>query len=141
MRPLLLALPALTLLCLTPSHPAYSQDKKARPAEDKIDFVLGKAYKLPSEYTNQESTYFSIVAGLNDRLYVGTRFNTVRGELAGMPTDITVNRWQYSAGWFVTPLLLTKVEWVNQSYVDFPTSDIRNGGLFKGFMVEGTLAF
>jgi hypothetical protein len=72
MRPLLLALPALTLLCLTPSRPAFAQDKNARPAEDKIDFVLGKAYKLPSEYTNQESTYFSIVAGLNDRLYVGT---------------------------------------------------------------------
>ena len=76
-----------------------------------------------------------------DQLYLGARYNTVRGELAGIPNDITVNRWQYGGGWFVTPLLLTKVEYVNQKYLDFPTTDIRNGGQFKGFMVEGVLAF
>jgi len=77
----------------------------------------------------------------DDRLYVGARYNTVRGELAGITNDITVNRWQYGAGWFVTPLLLAKAEWVNQTYLNFPTTDIRNGGQFKGFMFEGTLAF
>jgi len=41
----------------------------------------------------------------------------------------------------VTPLLLAKIEWVNQKYMNFPTTDIRNGGQFKGFMMEGTLAF
>jgi sugar lactone lactonase YvrE len=34
-------------------------------------WLLGQALKLPSELTNQESGYFSIVAGLNDRLYIG----------------------------------------------------------------------
>ena len=76
-----------------------------------------------------------------DQLYVGARYNTVKGELAGISNDINVNRWQYGGGWFVTPLLLTKVEYVNQKYLDFPTTDIRNGGQFKGFMVEGALAF
>jgi hypothetical protein len=76
-----------------------------------------------------------------DQLYVGGRYNTVKGELAGLPNDITVNRYQVSAGWFVTPLMLTKLEWVNQKYLDFPTTDIRSGGQFKGFMVEATLAF
>jgi sugar lactone lactonase YvrE len=39
--------------------------------EPKRDWLLAHAYKLPSEYTNQESGYFSIVAGHNGRLYIG----------------------------------------------------------------------
>src|SRR5215831_7120640 len=35
------------------------------------DWLLARAYKFPSEYTNQESGYFSIVAGQNGRLYIG----------------------------------------------------------------------
>ena len=34
-----------------------------------------------------------------------------------------------------------KGEWVRQTYQDFPTTDIRSGGLFKGFMVEGVVSF
>lgn len=34
-------------------------------------WILAHAYKLPSQYTNQESGYFALVAGLNDRLYIG----------------------------------------------------------------------
>jgi hypothetical protein len=35
------------------------------------DWILAHAYKIPSQYTNQESGYFSIVAGRNERLYIG----------------------------------------------------------------------
>jgi hypothetical protein len=48
---------------------------------------------------------------------------------------------QIAGGWFVTPALLAKLEWVTQKYNDFPTSDIRNGGKFSGFVVEGVVAF
>jgi hypothetical protein len=34
-------------------------------------WLIGKAYKIPSQYTNQESGYFSIVEGHNRRLYIG----------------------------------------------------------------------
>jgi hypothetical protein len=34
-------------------------------------WLLARAVKLPTEYTNQESGYFSIVAGKNGRLYIG----------------------------------------------------------------------
>jgi sugar lactone lactonase YvrE len=34
-------------------------------------WLFGKAVHIPSEYTNQESGYFSIVEGLNGRIYVG----------------------------------------------------------------------
>ncbi len=35
------------------------------------DWLLAKAYKLPSQYTNQESGYFSIIEGHNGKLYIG----------------------------------------------------------------------
>ncbi len=48
---------------LSPHTPAA--DPETKP------WLLGHAYKVPSEYTNQESGYFSIVEGKNDRLYIG----------------------------------------------------------------------
>lgn len=35
-------------------------------------WLLGEAFHIPSEYTNQESGYFSIIEGKNGKLYVGT---------------------------------------------------------------------
>jgi len=43
----------------------------AASAADKPHWLLGRATKLPSQYANQESGYFSIVEGLNGRLYIG----------------------------------------------------------------------
>lgn len=52
---------ALALVC---------SPEEARP-ENPPSYLLGKAYKIPSQYTNQESGYFSIVEGKNGRLYIG----------------------------------------------------------------------
>ena len=76
-----------------------------------------------------------------EKLYVGGRYNTVKGQLQGIATDISVNRSQLGGGWFVTPNVLAKMEYVNQKYNDFPTTDIRNGGQFKGVMIEGVVSF
>ncbi len=77
----------------------------------------------------------------DQRLYIAARYNTVKGQLAVGTPDVTVKRSQVGGGWFLTPNVLTKIEYVNQKYLDFPTTDIRNGGKFKGFMVEGVVAF
>jgi hypothetical protein len=77
----------------------------------------------------------------DDRLYVSGRYNTVSGRLAGIANDIGVKRTQMGAGWFLTPTVMMKGEWVTQKYTKFPTTDIRSGGQFKGFMVEATVAF
>jgi hypothetical protein len=78
---------------------------------------------------------------LGDKLYVSSRYNTVAGRFAGFTEDAKVARTQAGGGWFITPLVLVKGEWVNQKYTDFPVTDIRSGGRFKGFMVEGVVAF
>jgi hypothetical protein len=77
----------------------------------------------------------------NDKLYLGGRYNTVNGQLQGIANDITVKRTQLGGGWFVTPNVLSKIEFVRQNYENFPTSDIRNGGKFEGVMIEGVVAF
>ena len=78
---------------------------------------------------------------LDDQLYVTGRYNVVKGQLAGMTSDVRVDRTQFGGGWFVTPGILLKGEYVNQLYHDFPLTDIRHGGRFKGFMMEGAIGF
>ncbi len=77
----------------------------------------------------------------HEKLFVGARYNTTNGTLVGIPNNVSVNRTQLAGGWFVTPALLAKLEWVTQEYKDFPVNDIRNGGKFNGFMIEGAVAF
>jgi hypothetical protein len=76
-----------------------------------------------------------------DHLYLGGRYNSASGNLFGITPKVSVDRYELGGGWFVTPNILTKLEYVNQKYNDFPTNDIRNGGKFKGFMIEGVVAF
>jgi hypothetical protein len=91
--------------------------------------------------------------GGNERLFVGARHNTVDGTLnltrvAGnlgpaltVNQDVKVSRQQASAGWFITPAIMLKAEYMTQKYNDFPTWDIRNKGKIDGFVVEGVVAF
>ena len=65
----------------------------------------------------------------------------LRASSPASPATSGPNRWQFGGGWFVTPNVLAKVEYVNQKYFGYPTTNIRNGGQFKGFMLEGVVAF
>jgi hypothetical protein len=106
-----------------------------------VETMTGAAATEPQRRTLRQLVGEGLYRFANDKLYLGGRYNTVKGELQGIPNDITVKRSQVGGGWFVTPNVLTKLEFVRQSYLDFPTSDIRNGGKFQGFMVEGVVAF
>lgn len=76
-----------------------------------------------------------------EMMFVGARYNKVDARLAGMSNDVSIDRVQIGAGWFVLPTLLVKAEYVNQEYKNFLPTDIRNGGKFNGFMLEGVVAF
>ena len=85
----------------------------------------------------------------HEQLFVGARYNVAKGQLAnvrvgaaGTPlADLTVDRYQIGGGWFITPGVVMKAEYVTQKYDGFPTADVRNGGKFQGFVVEGVVAF
>ena len=76
-----------------------------------------------------------------DQLFLGARYNRVDGELVGSGNDVTIERIQLGGGWFMTPNILLKAEYVNQSYSGYPPSHIYHGGKFDGLMVEAVIAF
>ena len=106
-----------------------------------LERALGRAVTEPENRTWDQYAGEALYRLFEDKVYFGTRYNTVSGKLAGMTDDVSVNRYQLGAGWFVTPTVLLKGEWMNQKYNDYPLVDIRNGGKIKGFMVEGVVAF
>jgi hypothetical protein len=77
----------------------------------------------------------------DERVFVAGRYNTAEGELIGIDNKVSVDRYNVGGGWFLTPNVMAKLEYVNQNYNKFPTTDIRSGGKFNGFMVEGVVAF
>ena len=73
--------------------------------------------------------------------WVGFRYNTLTTQLAGMTTNVTINREAGSLGWFLTRNIMTKIEYVNQEYDRYPSNNILNGGKFKGVVVEASIGF
>lgn len=112
-----------------------------------IEQAKGRNATERSDRTVTQNAIDAVYRFAGDRLYVGGRYNTVSATLpltnAGTTAnyDVSIDRTQFGGGWFITPTVLTKIEYVTQKYNDFPTFDIRNGGQFQGFMIEGSVAF
>jgi hypothetical protein len=81
--------------------------------------------------------------GKDENLYVGGRYNVVNSELlvGSSLQDVSIDRTAFAAGWFVTRNVLMKAEYVIQNYKDFPNTDFRNGGKFKGYVIEAVVGF
>ena len=108
-----------------------------------FETATGGSFTEPKLRTLHQTVYEGLYRlGSSNQFYVGGRYNTLKGQLiAKNYTDQTVERYQVGGGWFVTPNVLGKLEYVTQKYLDFPTTDIRNGGQFKGFMISGAVGF
>jgi hypothetical protein len=106
-----------------------------------IERAKGRAVTEPADRTWRQNVGEVVYRLFNDQLYVAGRYNSAWGQLVGINGDVKVNRSQVGGGWFITPNILLKGEYVNQKYVDFPSVDIRNGGKFNGLMFEGVVAF
>jgi hypothetical protein len=101
--------------------------------------------KTTAEISRREFNQYAVDAVYRflpkEQLYLGTRYNWVGGRLANFTNDVSINRVQVAGGWFVTPNVLAKAEYVDQHYNDFPATDIRNGGRFHGVVFEGVVGF
>ncbi len=95
-----------------------------------------------------ESRSFSQIAGEmvyrflpREQAFIAGRYNKVTGRLTGYTEDISIDRIQVSAGWYTTKNLLLKLEYVNQNFNGFSSTDYRNGAKFNGFMLEAAVGF
>ena len=107
-----------------------------------IERAEGKAAAEPTERTWNQFAVDGVYRFLpNESMFVGVRFNRAEGQLAGLTGDVGADRWQIGAGWFIMPGLLAKAEYVDQQYFGYPVTNSKNGGRFKGVMLEGVVAF
>ena len=79
--------------------------------------------------------------GNNENFYVGGRYNTASGEMQGMTSDVTISRFNIGGGVFFTKNVLAKIEYVSQSYDDFPVGSQFNEGKFNGVVIESVISF
>ena len=106
-----------------------------------LERAEGKVSSEPSEREFKQYAADVVYRFLNENLFVGARYNRAEGELAGITGDVGAKRWQIGAGWFILPGLLAKAEYVDQKYFGYPANNIKDGGRFKGVMLEGVVAF
>jgi hypothetical protein len=84
--------------------------------------------------------------GSKEQFYAGGKFNRVEGDQPNFnpnadPNQVDVNRYAFGAGWFMTPNVLLKAEYVNQDYNGYGNSSLLNEGNFNGAMLEATIGF
>jgi hypothetical protein len=103
----------------------------------------GRAANETEERTFTQYAGEGVYRFLKNQFYVAGRYNVVDGEyLFGTAlTDVKVDRTEVGGGWFLTPNMLAKVEWVQQNYDDFPATDIRHEAKFDGVMIEAVVSF
>lgn len=110
----------------------------------------GSTYgKLDNRQTHQTAAELLYRFGKTEQFYIGARYNTVSSNLAfgqtastpGTLQKVSIDRTAFGGGWFITRNVLLKGEYVNQNFNDYPDSERQSGGNFKGFVVQGSIAF
>ncbi|HIG73197.1 MAG TPA: hypothetical protein EYQ24_01050 [Bacteroidetes bacterium] len=81
--------------------------------------------------------------GADEDFYVGGRYNTVNGSMTDGGDELTINRFNVGGGWFLTPNVLAKVEYVNGTYDgDAYVGDaLYEGAEYSGVVLEAAISF
>lgn len=85
--------------------------------------------------------------GNNENLFVGAKYNVVDGKLRNSDAEaVTINRFESSAGWFMTKNILAKLGYIDQQYKNYSQFTASNPndlykGEFKGLMFEAVITF
>jgi hypothetical protein len=113
------------------------------------------AFETSSGKISAESdtrTYTQVYAELvyrfgdKENFYVGGRFNSVDGQLPNFnptadPTEVSVSRIAFAAGWYMTKNVMMKAEYVTQSYDGYADDNILKDGQFDGLVLEAVISF
>lgn len=79
--------------------------------------------------------------GDREQFYVGGRYNMVTGEATSGGATQDISRFNVGGGWFLTNNVMTKVEYVNQSYDGAGFTGKFAGAEFSGVVVEAVVSF
>jgi hypothetical protein len=79
--------------------------------------------------------------GSRDQFYVGSRYNTVSGSAVVDGPTQEVNRLDLGGGWFMTPNVLTKVDYVTSSYDGAGFTGKFAGAKYNGLVLEAVINF
>ncbi len=101
----------------------------------------GKAQAETDRRTfNQYSAELLYRFGKNEDFYFGGRYNHVTGE-TNQGEDVDISRINVGGGWFLTRNVLTKLEYVRQTYDGFNNTSVFHEGEFSGLMLEAVISF
>lgn len=114
-----------------------------------LEFTSGGDKKGTDETrtVNQYSGDVIYRFGSNERFYVGAKYGLVDGKLSNANAEaVTVDRFEASAGWFMTKNILAKLAYTNQNYKNygqFNSTSLNDlyGGNFNGVMFEAAISF
>ena len=107
-----------------------------------IEQAKGRATTEAFERTWKQYAVDGVYRFLADeKLFLGARYNRAQGGLVGVTGDAGAKRYELSGGWFITPSVMAKAEYLHQAYFGYPATSIKHGGQFKGMMLEGVIAF
>ncbi|TVQ66897.1 MAG: hypothetical protein EA360_05115 [Balneolaceae bacterium] len=104
------------------------------------EVATGKAAAEPDTRTfTQIGAELLYRFGNQENLYFGGRYNLVTGDTAA-GESVDIDRINIGGGWFLTNNVLTKVEYVTQSYSGFRTGTLFDGAKFSGLMLEAVIS-
>lgn len=76
-----------------------------------------------------------------EQFYLGGRYNVVTGEATVDGPTQEINRLNLGGGWFLTPNVLTKLEYVTSSYDGDGFTGHLAGAKYNGVMLEAVISF
>ena len=106
-----------------------------------LEFANGGEADVEGAYT-QTAAELLYRFGAKEQLYIGGRYNAVTGNDREGSPDKEITRFNIGGGWFLTDNVLTKLEYVNQSYDgDGWNGAAFQGGEFQGLVIEAVIGF
>jgi hypothetical protein len=125
-----------------------------------------KIFEKDSRKASQMAVDLIYRFGNSEQFWIGGRYNSLKADWTpsgaanlaaiikekGSLPEVSINRIAASAGWFMTPNVMMKLEYVSQEYKDFPgsTSLAASAALtasqyadakFNGIVVEAAVGF
>lgn len=112
--------------------------------------VTGNKLVNPTTKRDSDGNYTQLAAellyrfGAKEQFYLGTKYNNVTGKDWDGAPERKINRFNVAGGWYLTPNVLTKLEYVSQKYNESDAWGMASplyGGKFNGVMIEATIGF